>query len=129
MLNPFSPRLGRMADEFESDLGIDVHVVTIEEPGSIDTQSERIFRERGIGTKAATGGLLVLLNAKTREARIEAGYTLEGGLTDLHLGRIARDQLAPYVSYSNAGMAAMDVLALPARPGLPGGRPRQHHAR
>ena len=52
----------------------------------------------------------MLLNAKTREARIEAGYSLEGGLTDLHLGRIARDQLAPYVSYSNAGMAAMDVL-------------------
>ncbi len=47
---------------------------------------------------------------KTRQARIEAGYSLEGGLTDLHMGRIARDQLAPYVSYASAGMAAMDVL-------------------
>ena len=110
ILAPFGPRLGRMADDFDSDLGIDVHIVTIAEPGSIDTQSERIFRERGIGSRAATGGLLVLLNAATRKARIEVGYTLEGGLTDLHMGRIARDQLAPYVSYASAGMAAMDVL-------------------
>jgi tetratricopeptide (TPR) repeat protein len=110
ILAPFGPRLGRMSDDFDSDLGIDVHIVTIAEPGSIDTQSERIFRERGIGTRAATGGLLVLLNATTRQARIEVGYTLEGGLTDLHMGRIARDQLAPYVSYASAGMAAMDVL-------------------
>ena len=110
ILAPFGPRLGRMADDFESDLGVDVHVVTIAEPGTIESQSERIFRERGIGEEAATGGLLLLLNPKTREARIEVGYTLEGGLTDLHMGRIARDQLAPYVSYASAGMAAMDVL-------------------
>ncbi len=110
ILAPFGPRLGRMTDDFESDLGIDVHVVTIIEPGTIESQSERIFRERGIGGNAATGGLLLLLNSRTREARIEVGYTLEGGLTDLHMGRIARDQLAPYVSHASAGMAAMDVL-------------------
>jgi hypothetical protein len=110
ILAPFGPRLGRMADDFESDLGIDVHVVTIAEPGKIESQSERIFRERGVGAKAATSGLLLLLNSRTREARIEVGYALEGGLTDLHMGRIARDQLAPYVSYASAGMATMDVL-------------------
>ena len=99
-----------MADDFYSDLGIDVHVVTLTEPGSIETQSERIFRERKIGATAPTGGLLVLLNPWTLQARIEVGYSLEGGLTDLHMGRIARDQLAPYVSYASAGMAVMDVL-------------------
>ncbi|HEU4516003.1 MAG TPA: TPM domain-containing protein, partial [Steroidobacteraceae bacterium] len=110
ILAPFGPRLGRMADEFEADLGIDVHVVTISEPGAIESQSERLFRERGVAELAETGGLLILLNAETRAARIEVGYTLEGGLTDLHMSRIARDQLAPYVSYAIAGMAVMDVL-------------------
>ena len=110
ILAPFGPRLGRMADDFESDLGVDVHVVTIAEPGTIESQSGQIFRERGIGQEAPTGGLLLLLNARTRQARIEVGYTLEGGFTDLHMGRLARDQLAPYVSYASAGMAAMDVL-------------------
>lgn len=110
ILAPFGPRLGRMADLFLEDLGIDVHVVTVTEPGSIEAQSERIFRARGIGKKAATGGILILLNPAIQQARIEVGYTLEGGLTDLHMGRIARDQLAPYVSYASAGMAAMDVV-------------------
>ncbi len=99
-----------MADDFYSDLGVDVHIVTLTEPGSIETQSERVFRERKIGATAPTGGLLVLLNPSTHQARIEVGYSLEGGLTDLHMGRIARDQLAPYVSYASAGMAAMDIL-------------------
>ena len=110
ILAPFGPRLGRMADAFARDLGIDVHVVTLNEPGAIEIQSERIFRERGIGKKVPTGGILVLINPAVRQARIEVGYSLEGGLTDLHMGRLARDQLAPYVSYASAGMAAMDVL-------------------
>jgi tetratricopeptide (TPR) repeat protein len=110
ILAPFGPRLGRMADDFAKDLGVDVHVVTLGETGTIESQSERVFRERGIGEGAPTGGLLILLNPGTQQARIEVGYSLEGGLTDLHAGRIARDQLAPYVSYAAAGMAVMDVL-------------------
>lgn len=110
ILEPFGPRLGRMADAMHDDLGIDVHVVTLAEPGRIEVQSERVFRERRIGATAPTGGLLLLLNPATQQARIEVGYSLESGFTDLHMGRIARDQLAPYVSYSSAGMAAMDVL-------------------
>ena len=93
-----------------ADLGIEVHVVTSSQPGGIEAQSERVFRERRIGAAAPTGGILVLINPAIRQARIEVGYSLEGGLTDLHMGRLARDQLAPYVSYASAGMAAMDVL-------------------
>jgi uncharacterized protein len=110
ILGPFGPRLGRMTDDLLKDAGVDVHVVTTREPGLIEEQSERLFRERKIGAKAPTGGILVLMNPAIRQARIEVGYSLEGGLTDLHMGRIARDQLAPYVSYASAGMAAMDVL-------------------
>jgi tetratricopeptide (TPR) repeat protein len=99
-----------MADAFYEDLGIDVRVVTLKKQGSIERQSERAFRKRKIGATAPTGGILVLLNPVTQQARIEVSYSLEGGLTDLQMGRIARDQLAPYVSYASAGMAVMDVL-------------------
>ena len=99
-----------MADDFATDVGIDVHVVTLTEKGRIETQSERVFRQRAIGQDAPTGGLLILLNPATQATRIEVGYSLESGLTDLHMGRLARDQLAPYVSYASAGMAVMDVL-------------------
>lgn len=110
ILAPFGPRLSRMADELLQDTGVEVHVLTTREAGSIETQSERLFQQRRIGAQAPTGGLLVLMNPATQQARIEVGYSLEGGLTDLHMGRLARDQLAPYASYASAGMAVMDVL-------------------
>ena len=111
ILAPFNARLGRMADLFYDDLGIDVHIVTTTDAqSSIETQANQVFERRRIGAGAPTGGLLVILNPKLAAARIEVGYTLEGGLTDLHMGRIARDQLAPYTSYAIAGMAVMDVL-------------------
>ena len=111
ILAPFTARLGRDADAFYDDLGIDIHIVTSTDTAtSIDAQSNQVFQQRKIGTDAPTGGLLVILNPALASARIEVGYSLEHVLTDLHMGRVARDQLAPYTSYSAAGMAVMDVL-------------------
>lgn len=111
ILNPFGPRLARTADAFYEDLGIDLHIVTtMQSEATIETQANETFEARRIGAEAPTGGLLIILNPTLQQARIEVGYTLEGGLTDLHMGRMARDQLAPYASYGVAGMAVMDVL-------------------
>jgi TPM domain len=111
ILAPFSPRLGRTTDAFYDDLGIDIQIVTSTESAqSIEAQSDQVFQKRKIGAGAPTGGLLVLLNPKLASARIEVSYSLEHALTDLHMSRIARDQLAPYTSYGEAGMAVMDVL-------------------
>jgi TPM domain/Tetratricopeptide repeat len=111
ILRPFVGKLGRMADEFDRDLGIDVQVITGKaDDGSIDAQAERLFRERKIGASAGTGGLLILLNPARQQARIEVSYSLEGGLPDLEVARIAREQLAPYAASGIAGMAVMDVL-------------------
>jgi TPM domain len=111
ILAPFGPRLGRMADSFYDDLGVDIRIVTsAAAKPSIEEQADQVFQQKRIGAGAPTGGLLVILNPTLGSARIEVGYTLEGGLTDLHMGRIARDQLAPYASYGIAGMAVMDVL-------------------
>jgi hypothetical protein len=111
ILGPFVPRLGRMADAFYTDLGIDVRVTTSSDTEtSIEEQTNAMFEREQIGREAPVGGLLIVLNPKSGRARIEVGYTLEGALTDLHMSRIARDQLAPYASYGVAGMAVMDVL-------------------
>lgn len=111
VLAPFVPRLGRMADAFYTDLGIDVRVATSTQAGSsIEEQTNTMFEREQIGREAPVGGLLLVLNPKLGNARIEVGYTLEGALTDLHMSRVARDQLAPYSSYGVAGMAVMDVL-------------------
>jgi tetratricopeptide (TPR) repeat protein len=111
ILAPFGPRLGRMTDTLYEDLGLDVHVVTrTDEAASIELQAHQIYEQRGVGVDARTGGLLVILNPTLGSARIEVGRSLEHALTDLHMSRIARDQLAPYTSYGAAGMAVTDVL-------------------
>ncbi|MEP7246990.1 MAG: TPM domain-containing protein [Gammaproteobacteria bacterium] len=111
ILAPFNARLGRDADALYDDLGIDIHIVTSTDTSqTIEAQSVQVMQQRKIGADAPTGGLLILLNPKLASARIEVGYSLEQALTDLHMGRIARDQLAPYTSYGAAGMAVMDVL-------------------
>src|SRR5678815_629875 len=111
ILAPFEPRIARMADAFSTDLGIDVHVVTtLDGHTPIESQAVEQFAKRQVSRQSPTGGLLVILDPKLGAARIEVGYSLEGGMTDLHMSRVARDQLAPYISYGNAGMAVMDVL-------------------
>ena len=111
ILAPFEPRIARMADAFSTDLGIDVHVVTTQDGRTpIESQAVEEFAKRQVSRESPTGGLLVILDPKLGAARIEVGYSLEGVMTDLHMGRVARDQLAPYVSYGSAGMAVMDVL-------------------
>jgi hypothetical protein len=111
ILDPFGATLGRMADAFAADLGIDVQIVTSTDPAaSIERQAEQLFREHEVGRDAPTGGLLLVLNPRLERARIEVGYSLEGGLTDLQVAEIARDQLTPYAASGMAGMAVMDVL-------------------
>jgi tetratricopeptide (TPR) repeat protein len=111
ILVPFGPRIGRMADAFRTDLGVDVHVVTsIDGRTPIETQATKTFEQRQVARRAPVGGLLVILDPKLGSARVEVGYSLEGVMTDLHMSRVARDQLAPYVSYGSAGMAVMDVM-------------------
>ena len=111
ILAPFGPRLGRMADDFDQTLGIDLHVVSsIDGVTPIETQAVEGFKNRQVARNSPTGGVLIVLDPKLRNARIEVSYSLEGALTDLHMSRVARDQLAPYVSYGAAGMAVMDVL-------------------
>ena len=111
ILVPFGPRIARMADAFSTDLGIDLHVVTsVDGKTPIETQAVAAFQQRQVSRNSPTGGLLVILDPKLGSARIEVGYSLEGVMTDLHMSRVARDQLAPYVSYGSAGMAVMDVV-------------------
>ncbi|MGH8174311.1 MAG: TPM domain-containing protein, partial [Rhodanobacteraceae bacterium] len=111
ILAPFAGKLSKMTDAFADDLGVDVHVATrLDANETIEAESTRLFEDRKIGAAAPTGGILILLNPAQASARIEVGYSLEGSLTDLEMGRLARDQLAPYASHGAAGMAVMDVL-------------------
>jgi tetratricopeptide (TPR) repeat protein len=110
-LSHFGPILVTQARSFDEDLGIDVHVATLSAPERpVEALAPEIFELRAIGSRAPTGGLLVLLNPARREARIEVSYALEAVLPDALVGRIAHDQVAPYAASEMAGMAVMDAL-------------------
>lgn len=108
----WAAKLGRQADAWREDLGVDFHVVTVAAREPLELAAPKIFELRRIGEDAPTGGMLLVLDPERREARIEPSYELESVFPDALLGRLADDQLAPYASYDAAGMAVMDVLHL-----------------
>ena len=111
VLGGFQHAIEWLGQGWRDDLGIEIHVVTLRSPvAKIETLANQIFEERRVGADAPSGGVLVLLNPRRGEARIEVSYSLEHVFPDLIVGRIARDQLAPYAAYRVAGMAVMDVL-------------------
>ncbi len=64
------------------DVGIDVRVVadSTTPRAAIETQANEIFERKQIGRESPVGGVLIILNPKLANARIEVGYTLEGAL-------------------------------------------------
>jgi hypothetical protein len=111
LLGPFRERLNRQAAGFSRDLGIDLRVVTIPGAGEdISSLAERLFRERGVGSAAPRGGVLLVLDPTRSQARIEVSYSLEHVYPDAITARLTREQLVPYASYHMVGMGVMDVL-------------------
>jgi TPM domain len=111
VLGDFRSTLQGQTDAWLRDLGVDVQIATLALADvPIAQLAPRVFALRHIGESAPTGGILILLDPARQEARIEVSYALEGALPDAFVGRIAADQLAPYVSYHTAGMAVMDVV-------------------
>jgi hypothetical protein len=111
LLGPFRETLNRQAAGFSRDLGIDLRVVTVRGAGEdVSSLAERLFRERGVGSAAPTGGVLLVLDPTRSQARIEVSYSLEHVYPDAVVARLIRDQLVPYASYHMVGMGVMDVL-------------------
>ncbi len=110
LLGPFGLLVEDQCEELRADLGVDLRVATRRARGEpIAPLAERLFRELGVGRDAPTGGILIVLDAESGQARIEVSYSLEGILPDVFVSRLARDQLVPYASHRAAGMAVMDV--------------------
>lgn len=95
------------------DLGVDLNVVVFSSADvSAATLADQIFELRQIGRYSPTGGILIVINPARSQARIQVSYSLEGALPDALLGRMAADQLDPYISYDAMGMGVMDTVEL-----------------
>ncbi|WP_287908318.1 TPM domain-containing protein [Acinetobacter sp.] len=62
---------------------------------SIEQYAEQVFNEIKIGNAKLDNGLLLVVSKDDRKMRFEVGYGLEGDLTDVQMGRMIRNTLAP----------------------------------
>jgi len=91
-------RMIRALQRSTGDVVVVATVPTYQPFGSIDDYAVKLFENhgRGIGSKEAGNGVLVLLAVNDRKARIEVGYGLEGAITDGYSGETIRQYMAPY---------------------------------
>ncbi len=61
----------------------------------IEGYAVRAFKEWQPGQKGKDNGVLLVIAVDDRRMRIEAGYGLEGALTDLESNKIIRNEIAP----------------------------------
>lgn len=79
------------------DYGSQVAVLTVKDLNGEDIESfsNKVFREWGIGDKKKNNGVLLLVSLDDRQVRIEVGYGLEGAINDAKAGRIIRNVIKP----------------------------------
>lgn len=98
LLNPTQEQgLSQKLAAFEQQSGRQLVVATIPDLQgyAIDDYGYRLGRAWGIGDKARNDGALLLVAPNERRVRIEAGYGLEGILTDAMSARIIRNAITP----------------------------------
>lgn len=124
------PAIEAKLKAFEAHSGHQVFVLTVDSTGvqSIDAYALAVFEQWQPGRKGRDDGALLVLAVADRAMRIEAGYGLEGTLTDVRSARIVRDIIAPHLKQGDydggveAGVDAMlAVIAGTAGSGNPPG--------
>lgn len=95
---PQQDELERTLREFEARKGsqIAVLIVPTTQPEAIEQYSIRVVEQWKLGRKGIDDGALLLIAKNDRTMRIEAGYGLEGALTDAMSKRIIAEVITPY---------------------------------
>lgn len=117
------------------DLDIHLHLVILEERSrDIDAEAVRLFEAFRVGgqTRGARG-VLLLIDPRGAEVRLEIGYDLEPVFTDLFVGRVEREQMVPFFQAGRVGAgveATVELLVAQAMsaalPAGPAGAPLPH---
>ena len=96
MITPgFGQRINRYLDDVMDESGVDFRVRTVNgtRGQSLPAFTLDVMRKEGIGKEVGGRGLLLVINASTRQARIEVGPHLEGVLPDGLIGFLLRNDL------------------------------------
>jgi uncharacterized protein len=85
--------------ELEQKTGVQYIILTLDTTGglSIEQFTIELLEQWKIGQKGKDNGVLFTLALKDRAYRFDVGYGLEGIITDMSAGQIAREVLVPYL--------------------------------
>ncbi|MDO8443277.1 MAG: TPM domain-containing protein [bacterium] len=88
---------------FSKTYGNEIAVAIVNDLGGdyIENYAVKLFQEWGIGMKGLDNGALILVAVNDREMRIEAGYGLEGSLTDAQSNYIVNNIMKPAFQAGN----------------------------
>lgn len=98
----------------KADIWGAVYIVQELKDDSIESLSERAFREWQLGQKGKDNGLLLVLSMNDRKSRFEVGYGLEGDLPDVIARHALNQVLRPYMregDVKNAVIKSFTYLA------------------
>jgi uncharacterized protein len=95
--------LEQRLDAFDDSTSNQIAIVTIPTLGDydIETYSNKLFREWGIGTSKHDNGILILVAVNDHRMRIEVGRGLEGAIPDVTAKDIIDNDLAPNFRENN----------------------------
>jgi uncharacterized protein len=90
-------RLEQVLARYESETGHQIAVLTVPTLGGepIESFAMRVAESWRLGQKGADNGLLLVIAAQDRKARIEVGYGLEGVVPDAVAKRVIDDVMVP----------------------------------
>ncbi|RYZ02116.1 MAG: methanol dehydrogenase, partial [Myxococcales bacterium] len=82
------------------------------EGDALEDFSIRVVEQWKLGQKGKDNGLLLLIVKSDRKLRIEAGYGLEGEITDAFSSRVIRNVLTPQLRAGQAGQGVDQAFTL-----------------
>ncbi|OSB06753.1 TPM domain-containing protein, partial [Clostridium botulinum] len=105
-----------IGDELEKKTGAQATVVVINSLGGSDIESytNNLFRQWGIGQRNKNNGLMILLSVNDRKWRVEVGKGLEGAITDSYSSKVMDNVAKPLLKegkYGEAIKAAYSTFA------------------
>jgi uncharacterized protein len=116
-------RLTALLAEHEQQTGNQVVVATVKSLQGTDiaTYGYQLGRAWGIGQKGKNNGVLITVSPSTHDVRIDAGYGLEGTLTDAQSVLIIQNTMLPFFRKGDydSGVLAGTVQVLQALGGKP----------
>jgi len=104
--------IGKLLRETEQQTSVEIALVTVSslDGSTIEEYGSRLFKEWGIGKRAADNGVLVLVAPHDRRVRIDVGYGLEATLPDGRAGEIIRTHFIPQFRQGNYARGIRDGL-------------------